>query len=79
VRAIARDASPSAIAAAMAEELEAQRAVPDWALPDWDDCAQTLSEVYDDVYNDILSSRFRNRPPLGGILSWPPETKARRR
>jgi glycosyltransferase involved in cell wall biosynthesis len=78
-RAIARDASPSALAAAMAEELEAQRAVPDWALPDWDDCAQALSEVYDDVYNDILSSRSKGRVPLGGILSWPPETKARRR
>jgi glycosyltransferase involved in cell wall biosynthesis len=78
-RAVARDANPSALAAAMAEELEAQRVVPDWALPDWDDCAQALSEVYDDVHNDILSSRSRRGVPLDNVLSWPPETKARRR
>jgi len=78
-RAVAGDASPSTLAAAMAEELEAQRDVPDWALPDWDACARTLSDVYDDVHNDVLSRRSRHRLSLDGIPSWPPATKARRR
>ncbi|MDN5001390.1 glycosyltransferase family 4 protein [Bradyrhizobium sp. WYCCWR 12677] len=78
-RAIARDASSSAVAAAMAEELEANRTVPDWVLPDWDDCTQALSELYDDVYNDILSSRSRAPVALGTPLSRPLETEARGR
>ncbi len=56
-RALPPDAGPQAIAAAIADELEAGRQVPDLALPDWDDCAQKLSEVYDDVFNSRLVSR----------------------
>ncbi len=56
-RAISLDAGPKEIAAAMADELEAHRQVPDWALPDWDDCTQALSEVYDDVFNSRLMCR----------------------
>lgn len=78
-RAVARDASPSTLAASMAEELEARREVPDLALPDWDACAQTLSEVYDDIHNDILISRSGRRLSLGSIPSWLPATKVRRR
>jgi hypothetical protein len=63
----------------MAEELVAQREVRDWALPDWDACAQALSEVYDDVRNDILINRPKVRPPLDSILQWHSATKARRR
>jgi glycosyltransferase involved in cell wall biosynthesis len=55
-RAIPRDAEPSEVAAAIAEELEARREIPDLTLPDWDDCAQSLSEVYDDVWNRRLTS-----------------------
>ena len=57
-RAIPRDAGPSEVAAAIAEELEARREIPDLTLPDWDDCAQSLSEVYDDVWNSRLTSRL---------------------
>jgi glycosyltransferase involved in cell wall biosynthesis len=57
-RAIPRDAGPSEVAAAIAEELEARREVPDLTLPDWDDCAQSLSEVYDNVWNSWLTSRL---------------------
>ncbi|MBR0900654.1 glycosyltransferase family 4 protein [Bradyrhizobium tropiciagri] len=48
-RALPLNASPSTTAAAMAEELEAPREIPDLALPDWDACAQALSDVYRDV------------------------------
>jgi glycosyltransferase involved in cell wall biosynthesis len=57
-RAIPRDAGPSEVAAAIAEELETRREIPDLTLPDWDDCAQSLSEVYDDVWNSRLTSRL---------------------
>jgi glycosyltransferase involved in cell wall biosynthesis len=57
-RAIPRDAGPSEVAAAIAEELETRREIPDLTLPDWDDCAQSLSEVYDDVWNRRLTSRL---------------------
>ena len=52
-RAIPRDAGPSDVAAAIAEELEARREVPDLTLPDWDDCAQALSEVRE-VVQDLV-------------------------
>ncbi|TWC07548.1 glycosyltransferase involved in cell wall biosynthesis [Bradyrhizobium macuxiense] len=48
-RALPLNASPDETAAAMAEELEAQREIPDLALPDWDACAEALSDVYRDV------------------------------
>ncbi|WP_074126482.1 glycosyltransferase family 4 protein [Bradyrhizobium sp. NAS96.2] len=48
-RALPRDAGPDEIAAAIAAELEAQREIPDLALPDWDACAEALSDVYRDV------------------------------
>ncbi|WP_439923015.1 glycosyltransferase family 4 protein [Nitrobacter sp. JJSN] len=56
-RAIPLDAGPKEIATAMADELEIRRQVPDLALPDWDDCAQALSKVYDDVFNSRLMGR----------------------
>lgn len=71
-RAIARDADSRALAAAMAEELEAHREIPDLALPDWDACAQALS----DVYRDVLGSRSTVRLPPGGVLPWSPATGA---
>lgn len=48
-RALSLQAGPQELAAAMAEELSARRIVPDLALPDWDACAQALSEIYRDV------------------------------
>lgn len=71
-RAIARDVGPGALAAAMAEELEAHRQVPDLALPDWDACAQALC----DVYRDVLGGRSKVRLPPGGMLPWSPATGA---
>lgn len=71
-RAIPCNADPGELAAAMAEELEAHREVPDLALPDWDACAQALS----DVYCDVLSSRSRVRLPPDGVMSRPPATGA---
>jgi glycosyltransferase involved in cell wall biosynthesis len=62
-RAIPLDAGPKELAAAMADELEVRRQVPDLALPDWDDCAQALSKVYDDVFN----SRHLSRAASQGI------------
>ncbi|TPI40474.1 glycosyltransferase family 4 protein [Mesorhizobium sp. B3-1-9] len=70
-RAIPRNADPRELAAAMAEELEAHREIPDLALPDWDACAQALS----DVYCDVLSSRSTVRSAPGGVTSWPPATR----
>ncbi|MER9651156.1 glycosyltransferase family 4 protein [Mesorhizobium sp. M0199] len=71
-RAIPPNAGPKELAAAMAKELKAHRQVPDLALPDWDACAQSLS----DVYCDVLSSRSTVRLPPGGLMSWPPATEA---
>ncbi|MCK1543952.1 glycosyltransferase family 4 protein [Bradyrhizobium sp. 160] len=71
-RAISRDANPRALATAMAEELEANREVPDLALPDWDACAQALSEVY----RDVVGSRSTVRLRPGGGLPWSAETGA---
>ncbi|MER8824345.1 glycosyltransferase family 4 protein [Mesorhizobium sp. M0991] len=71
-RAIPRNAGPGELAVAMAEELEANREVPDLALPDWDVCAQALS----DVYCDVLRSRSTVRLSPGGVTSWPPATRA---
>jgi glycosyltransferase involved in cell wall biosynthesis len=72
-RAIPRDAGPSEVAAAIAEELETRREIPDLTLPDWDDCAQSLSEVYDDVWN----GRFKNRLTPGGTPRQLREARAR--
>jgi glycosyltransferase involved in cell wall biosynthesis len=71
-RAIPRDAGPSEVAAAIAAELEARREIPDLTLPDWDDCAQSLSEVYDDVWNRRLTSRLTP----GGTPRQLPEARA---
>ncbi len=70
-RSIARDANPGELAAAMAEELEADRQIPDLALPDWDACAQALS----DLYTDVLASRSTAHAPAG-VLPWSPATGA---
>jgi glycosyltransferase involved in cell wall biosynthesis len=71
-RSIPCDAGPRELAAAMAEELEADGEIPDLALPDWDACAQALS----DVYRDVLGSRSTVRLPPGSVLPWPPATRA---
>lgn len=71
-RAIPCNAGPAELAAAMAQELEAHREVPNLALPDWDACAQALS----DVYCDVVSSRSRVRLPPDGVMSRPPATGA---
>jgi glycosyltransferase involved in cell wall biosynthesis len=71
-RSIPPDADPKDVASAMADELEARRHVPNLALPDWDDCAQALSEVYDGVWN----SRLMNRPVLDDLRRRHPETEA---
>ena len=71
-RSIPCDAGPRELAAAMAEELEADREIPDLALPDWDACAQALS----DVYRDVLGSRSTVRLPPGSVLPSPPATRA---
>jgi glycosyltransferase involved in cell wall biosynthesis len=71
-RAIARHAGPRDIAAAMAEELNNARQMPDLALPDWDACAQALI----DVYRDVADRRSAVRVPPGDALRWPPATRA---
>lgn len=70
-RAVPRDAGPSALAAAMFEELETRREVPDLGLPDWDTCAQALNNVY----RDAVAAGSTVRDP-SGVLRWPPATKA---
>jgi glycosyltransferase involved in cell wall biosynthesis len=70
-RAIPCDAGPGELAAAMVEELETHREIPDLALPDWDACAQALS----DVYRDVVASRSTVHAPPG-VLPWPPATRA---
>lgn len=62
-RAIPHGVGPEELADAMVGELEAHRQVPDLALPDWDACAQALS----DVYCDVLGRRSTVR---GGVMSW---------
>jgi glycosyltransferase involved in cell wall biosynthesis len=52
-RSIPLDASPSAVAGAMAEELESEHQVPDFALPDWNACARQLLGIYESVLNGI--------------------------
>ena len=71
-RSIRRDAGPGELAAAMVEELEAHREIPDLALPDWNACAQALS----DVYRDVVAPRSTVHTPPGGVLPWPPATRA---
>ena len=71
-RAVPCDAGPEELAVAMAEELQAPRQVPDLLLPDWNACAQALS----DVYCDVVGSRSTVRLPPGDVLPWPPVTRA---
>jgi glycosyltransferase involved in cell wall biosynthesis len=72
-RAIPCDAGPGELAAAMVEELESHREIPDSALPDWDACAQALS----DVYSDVVAGRSTVHVPPG-VLPWPAATRASR-
>ncbi|WP_166303244.1 glycosyltransferase family 4 protein [Bradyrhizobium sp. 2S1] len=72
-RALPLNASPGETAAAMAEELAAQREIPDLALPDWDACAQALS----DVYRDVAGNRSTVSLPLDDALSLRSVTRAR--
>ena len=71
-RALPLAAGPQELAAAMAEELSARRIVPDLALPDWDACAQTLSEIY----RDVLSRRLTAPLPGGAPTSLTPAERA---
>ncbi|WP_420970696.1 glycosyltransferase family 4 protein [Bradyrhizobium sp. B120] len=71
--ALPRDASPGEIAAAMAEELEAPREIPDLALPDWDACAEALS----DVYRDVSGNRATVSLAHDGARGLRPATRAR--
>ncbi|MES5481935.1 glycosyltransferase family 4 protein [Bradyrhizobium sp. INPA03-11B] len=64
-RALPRDAGPDEIAGAMAEELEAQREIPDLALPDWDACAEALSDVYRDVAGNSPTVSFPRDGAVG--------------
>jgi glycosyltransferase involved in cell wall biosynthesis len=65
-RAVSRDAGATELAAAMAQELEADREIPDLVLPDWHACAQALSNIYRDVLVSWSPVRF---PPGGGLSS----------
>ncbi|MGB8277884.1 MAG: glycosyltransferase family 4 protein [Methylovirgula sp.] len=61
-RSIPLNAGPSAVAQAMAEELESEREVPELSLPDWDACAQELI----DIYGSVLKSADMNSQLHGG-------------
>src|SRR5581483_11630004 len=66
-RALPLKTRPADLAAAIAEELSAARAVPDLDLPDWDACAQSLSAIY----RDVLTRRLARLPPDGTtVTSW---------
>ena len=66
------DAAPKEMAAAMAEELLLQRTIADLVLPDWDACAQSLSEVY----RDVLDNRPAVYRSSGETLPWTPARRA---
>jgi len=66
-RSIPLNAKPDAIAAAIAEELEADRQPPDVLLPDWDSCARRLIELYEGV----LSSAGQTQRSRTAIASGP--------
>ncbi|WP_338830918.1 glycosyltransferase family 4 protein [Bradyrhizobium sp. 27S5] len=72
-RALPLNANPGETAAAMAEELAAQREIPDLALPDWDACAQALS----DVYRDVAGNRSTVSLPHDGALDLRSATRVR--
>jgi glycosyltransferase involved in cell wall biosynthesis len=65
-RALPLQSGSEDLATAMAEELSAARVVPDLDLPDWEACAQALSEIY----RDVLSRRLARLPPDGTVQSW---------
>lgn len=70
-RAVPRKSSPIELAAAMFEELETHREVPDLGLPDWDTCAKALSDVYRDAV--ATGSTVHDR---SGVPRWPPANRA---
>ena len=59
-RSIPLNAKPRRVAEAIATELESRQALPDFILPNWDDCARQLIGVYEAVLN---STGQINRPP----------------
>ncbi len=71
-RAIPWEASPNELAAAMAEEISIVSKSPDFNLPDWDACAETLSGVY----HEVLRGKSETRLSLGDVLPLPPATRA---
>ena len=71
-RALPCDAVAEDLAAVMAEELSAPREVPNLDLPDWDACAQALSEVY----GDVLGGRAAVPIPPGNVFPSPPARRA---
>ncbi|MGH6716989.1 MAG: glycosyltransferase family 4 protein [Bradyrhizobium sp.] len=71
-RAVACDATSQEMAGAMAEEISIRRKLPDVVLPDWEACAQALSEVY----RDVLAGRTLVRSSPGEALPLPPAKRA---
>jgi glycosyltransferase involved in cell wall biosynthesis len=62
-RSIPLNAQPDAVAAAIVEELGANREIPELSLPSWDDCAGTLLELYEDVLSRQGKSPIRADGP----------------
>jgi glycosyltransferase involved in cell wall biosynthesis len=60
-RAIPCHATPTETASAMAAELRTPHPIPDLKLPDWDDCAEALL----DVYRGVMINRVAARSGLG--------------
>ncbi|MFC0242579.1 glycosyltransferase family 4 protein [Rhodopseudomonas telluris] len=74
-RAIPCGASAVETAAAIAREMTTTRLFPDLALPDWDDCADALM----DVYCGVMTARSAARGASGnGRLALVPRTAPRR-
>jgi glycosyltransferase involved in cell wall biosynthesis len=63
-RRIPLNSSPVEVAAAIVEQLAAPRPVPAEALPSWDDCAQRLLDVYNEVVSEPVQSRVSGKASL---------------
>lgn len=74
-RAIPCHAGAAETAAAIAREMTTPRLFPDLTLPDWDDCADALM----DVYSGVMTARSATRSASGnGRLTLMPRTVPRR-
>ncbi|MDB5500864.1 MAG: glycosyl transferase group 1 [Tardiphaga sp.] len=56
-RAIPCHATPTETASAIAAELRTRRSIPDLRLPDWDDCAEALVNVYRGVMANRVAAK----------------------